>query len=278
MLMNAHASFKRIDCKKAQAIIARVDLIILDARDAAIFARGHIDRAVNLLVNNICDFAESTEKSRPLLIYCQRGNESLDYSKFLAELGFLEVYSLDGGYDAWTRSNAAQLDAARGRSMSENEETSEDASSVPFNGLTLLMKAAYEGNAELIKRLIAAGADPNVRNGDGNNALWLACAGDKLEAARLLVAVGINMDNQNDTGATALIYAASAGKAALVELLLGLGANPGLETLDGFSALDLASTFECLALLRGKARTGGEPIASVRRNSVDLQTGDATRP
>ena len=118
------------------------------------------------------------------------------------------------------------------------------------NPMTPLMKAAREGNAAAAAELISTGADINVRNADGNNALWLACVGSSLEVIDALLATGIDIDNQNDNGATCLMYASSAGKDAVVARLLKAGASAGLESLDGYTALDMASTIECLRLLR----------------------------
>ena len=48
------------------------------------------------------------------------------------------------------------------------------------------------------------------------------------------------------------MYAASTGKHLVAEKLLERGADPDLQSLDGLSALDMASTIECLTILRGK--------------------------
>jgi Ankyrin repeats (3 copies) len=106
--------------------------------------------------------------------------------------------------------------------------------------------------------LIAAGARLNARNGDGNNALWLACVGDHLDVIDMLVEAGIDVDNRNDNGATPLMYAASSGKAGIVERLLVKGADPSPETLDGFTALDLA--MPRAASPRGRGRKQGQAI------------------
>jgi ankyrin repeat protein len=137
-----------------------------------------------------------------------------------------------------------------------------------LDGQMLLMKASHEGNTDVVEKLIASGADMNARNADGNNAIWLACAGNRLAMIRLLASAGVDVNNQNENGATALIFAASAGKEAAVELLLELGANLALETVDGFSALDLASNLECLALLRRKPRSHDRAV-SIAPNTPD---------
>jgi thiosulfate/3-mercaptopyruvate sulfurtransferase len=126
---------------------------------------------------------------------------------------------------------------------------------------TPLMQASRQGDAALVARLIQSGADVHARNADGNNALWLACVAGSLEAMDLLITAGISSNNQNDNGATCLMYAASAGKAPVVGRLLEAGADSNLQSLDGFTALDMASTLECLQLLRrAKPKPAPTPV------------------
>ena len=73
-------------------------------------------------------------------------------------------------------------------------------------------------------------------------------------AIRALVAAGIDLDNRNDVGATCLMYAASSGRPEIVEALLAAGADPYIRNDDDVCAVDLASTIECLRLLRHTAR------------------------
>ena len=62
-----------VDLKQFQTIAARPSALVLDARSADAFARGHIEGAVNL---PITDFTAGTlaaaigSRDRPILIYC----------------------------------------------------------------------------------------------------------------------------------------------------------------------------------------------------------------
>jgi len=122
------------------------------------------------------------------------------------------------------------------------------------NRTTPLMKASHLGNTAMVKMLLGVGAKHDARNSDGNNALWLACVSANLEVMGTLIETGIDIDNRNDNDATCLMYASSTGKAPVLARLLQAGANLQHETLDGFSALDMASTLDCLNLLRRAAR------------------------
>ncbi len=256
--MRARTPFQRIDVQQAEAVLAGSDLVVLDVRDAGSFDQSHVDGAQHVTSANLSAVLGSTAKTRPILIYCYHGNASREYAQIFSDFGFAEVYSLDGGYEAWrnrrpaSRSNT--LEAELQHWLSAQQFPSADVNAVIANATTPLMKASHQGDGKIARLLIAAGAQVNARNADGNNALWLACVGGHLDMIDTLVEAGIDIDNRNDNGATPLMYAASSGKAAVVERLLAKGAHVTPETLDGFSALDLAQTIECLTLLRARRR------------------------
>jgi thiosulfate/3-mercaptopyruvate sulfurtransferase len=254
--MRPRTPFQRIDIQQAAALFARSDLLVLDARDAGSFDDSRINGAQRLSSANLSALLDATAKVRPVLIYCYHGNASREYAQIFSDFGFREVYSLDGGYEAWrTRPPASggdALDAELQQWLVAHRFPPAGVNAIIANATTPLMKASHIGDGKIVRLLIAAGAQVNARNADGNNALWLACVGGHLDMIDTLVEAGIDIDNQNDNGATPLMYAASSAKAAVVERLLAKGADVTPETLDGFSALDLAQTIECLTLLRPK--------------------------
>lgn len=248
--MRQRIPFRRIGLTEAEAVLQRPDVLVLDSRDAGSYAAGHMAGAMRISHANVSEIIGGTPKPRPILIYCYHGNASQEYAQTFSDFGFGEVYSLDGGYEAWRQRSIAQMsqDAILGRWLAERGFASKDA--VLANQTTPLMAAAHRGEAEMVRRLLAADVARDARNGDGNTALWLACVGRHLDVIDQLLAAGVDIDNQNDNGATTLMYAASAGLAGVVAHLLTRGADTRLETLDGFTALDLAGTQDCLALLR----------------------------
>lgn len=76
---------------------------LLDVRTPEEFSSGHIENATNVNWNGD-DFvfkAENYDKSKPVFVYCKIGGRSAQAANKLAELGFKEIYNLDGGIMKW---------------------------------------------------------------------------------------------------------------------------------------------------------------------------------
>jgi rhodanese-related sulfurtransferase len=251
--MRQRSTYRCIGVREAQAFLGRRDVLLLDVRDANSFDMAHIAGAKHLSGGNLSDVINTAARSAPVLIYCYHGNASREYAQIFGDFGFADVYGLDGGYEAWRTRLPPQggpfLDEALQQWLVEGGFLPADVNAVVQNGTTPLMRASHKGDGAAVRMLIAAGAQLDARDADGNNALWLACVGKHLDIIDMLIDAGVDIGNRNDNGATPLMYAASSGNAAVVDRLLVHGADIGSETLDGFTALDLASTVECLALL-----------------------------
>ncbi len=256
--MRQRIPFRCIDVGAAAELLQRDGVCRFDVRDAASFATSRIDRAEHVTPANLPALIAGTAKSTPILIYCYHGHASQEYAQTFSDFGFVEVYSLDGGYEAWSQWQraiaATPPDLALQRWLNEHGFPDNDVNALTANEITPLMKAAHLGHGTVVRDLLAAGARLEAKNADGNNALWLACVGDHLNVIDLLVEAGVDIDNRNLNGATVLMYAASSGKAAVVAQLLAHDADTAAETLDGFTALDMAASAECLALLRHARR------------------------
>lgn len=77
------------------------DIQIVDIRDAASFEAGHITHSVNLNNDTIAHFIADADMDKPLIVVCYHGISSQGAAQYLVEQGFDDVYSLDGGYQAW---------------------------------------------------------------------------------------------------------------------------------------------------------------------------------
>ena len=74
---------------------------IVDIRDDQSFETKHIDSAVHLHNSNLPEFLDQADLEAPLLVYCYHGHMSQSAAAFLAEHGFKQVFSIDGGFEAW---------------------------------------------------------------------------------------------------------------------------------------------------------------------------------
>jgi len=46
-------------------------------------------------------FLAAADRDQPLLVYCYHGNSSQGAADYFFNQGFEDVYSMDGGYEAW---------------------------------------------------------------------------------------------------------------------------------------------------------------------------------
>jgi thiosulfate sulfurtransferase len=91
---------KEITVEKARELI-NYGAVIVDVRDPASFEAAHVPNAHYLSDANIEKFVTSTDKSKPVVVYCYHGHTSLGGAAYLMDQGFTEVYSLIGGFERW---------------------------------------------------------------------------------------------------------------------------------------------------------------------------------
>ena len=97
-------NYKRISTDKAPELMTD-QATVIDVRDRQSYSMGHIENAVHVSDENIQQFIDGTNKSKPLIIYCYRGNSSQDAAEYLSKKGFMDVYSMDGGFEEWSSNN-----------------------------------------------------------------------------------------------------------------------------------------------------------------------------
>ena len=109
-----------------------------------------------------------------------------------------------------------------------------DAKAVSRRGRTALFLAARsEPSADIVKMLIAAGADMHAVDGAQMTVLHAAAAGDDIETIRLLVNAGADVNPVDFAGFTPLIHAAANQNLDAVRLLLAKGADVNARSGDG---------------------------------------------
>lgn len=76
-------------------------MMVIDARDAGQFAKGHIPDAVNMDWRQVLAKRNSIPKNKPVLIYCNTGSLSAQAGFALRVAGWDNVKILQGGMEEW---------------------------------------------------------------------------------------------------------------------------------------------------------------------------------
>lgn len=103
MSPNANAGPVNLMIGEAIELMAKEEPIVLDLRDAHSYRAGHIEGAMLLHDDLMETLVSKQELDRPVLLYCFRGQTSRDKAKLFLAVGFRRVYSLAGGYVAWSK-------------------------------------------------------------------------------------------------------------------------------------------------------------------------------
>ena len=93
----------------AIAVLAEPGVTVLDVRTPAEFDSGHLAGAVNIDIEGgafeqqVADLPQDAT----YVVYCRSGNRSGTATKQLADLGFTDVYDVEGGIVAWQAAGGA---------------------------------------------------------------------------------------------------------------------------------------------------------------------------
>jgi rhodanese-related sulfurtransferase len=76
-------------------------MIVIDARDAGQFAKGHIPGAINMDWRQVLAKRNTIPKDKPVLIYCNTGSLSAQAGFALRVAGWDNLRILQGGMEEW---------------------------------------------------------------------------------------------------------------------------------------------------------------------------------
>lgn len=81
--------------------------LVLDVRTPEEFSKGHLKNArnVNWRDTDFADQVAQIDKSKPVFVYCLVGGRSASAASKMREMGFKEVYELEGGIIKWRAAN-----------------------------------------------------------------------------------------------------------------------------------------------------------------------------
>jgi ankyrin repeat protein len=135
-----------------------------------------------------------------------------------------------------------------------------NAKSGGFN-LTPLQQAAWSGNVEAVKALLAHHPDVNATTGDGDTALTYAFVADSKEIFNLLLTNGADINHGRSALAECMIY--GGGKDSWPEFLLSKGADPNRKGTDADRFMPIIQ-----AIINGNTNY----VAALLKYHVDLNT------
>ena len=112
-----------------------------------------------------------------------------------------------------------------------------------------LFEAAREGNTELLRAYLGAGAPATLTNAAGDSLLMLAAYHGHADTVQLVLEHGADSNAVNDRGQTPLAGAAFKGYTDVARTLLDAGADPDAGTPSARAAAQMFARQEILDLL-----------------------------
>lgn len=130
-------TIETIDSKTySEKLSATENAQLLDVRTPEEYAVEHLENASNVNWNGD-DFTakvEKLDKSKPVFVYCKVGGRSGQAANKLAELGFKEIYNLEGGIMKWQGKKTSNASVTpKGLSVSEFEKLTNSDKKVIIN-------------------------------------------------------------------------------------------------------------------------------------------------
>ena len=107
LVAEAKAQITEIDLATTQAALPNA--LLLDVREPAEFEAGRLPGAVNiprgLLEFKIGDHPQLSKKDADILIYCKTSGRAALAALNLQRMGYTNVRSIHGGFDAWSQAS-----------------------------------------------------------------------------------------------------------------------------------------------------------------------------
>jgi rhodanese-related sulfurtransferase len=99
-------NFVAISPQSFQELYNTKETIVIDIRTAPEIAEGKIFSEaleIDFYKENFLEEIAKLDKNKKYLLYCHSGNRSGQALKIFRQLGFAEVYDLDGGISNWSK-------------------------------------------------------------------------------------------------------------------------------------------------------------------------------
>lgn len=104
LVAEAKKVIQEVPLANAEAAIKNADLLV-DVRDADEYRNSHIPGAVNIS-RGLLEFKFTNDpalenRQMNIVLYCKTSGRAALSAKALKEMGYMNVQSIEGGFDAW---------------------------------------------------------------------------------------------------------------------------------------------------------------------------------
>ena len=103
LLREARAKVREVTAAETELLRSRGGLAIVDVREASEWEQGHLPGAIHISKSYIEQQIEAAvpDRNQSVILYCAGGVRSLFAAETLQELGYADVASMSGGFQAW---------------------------------------------------------------------------------------------------------------------------------------------------------------------------------
>ncbi|MBI5750792.1 MAG: ankyrin repeat domain-containing protein [Hydrogenophilales bacterium] len=168
--------------------------------------------------------------------------------------------------------DAALLEAAAANDLKQVEalfKSGANANTRDALGMRPLLYAARNGAVEMVRMLLEAGADPDVK-GSGFTPMGIAALNGHARTVQLLLKAGADVDKKSDNGCTPLMNAAQMNHARTVEVILKYDPDLSLTNPERMTALSIAAAEGHSESLEVMLKHGVDPNLIDRNNNPPL--------
>ena len=96
---------KTINITDAKDLIKTGNVILADIRDGQSYTQAHIPDAIHLTDDNLDEFKKNIALDETIIIYCYHGINSLGAAQYFENMGYRNVFSLNGGFSEYSKHN-----------------------------------------------------------------------------------------------------------------------------------------------------------------------------
>ena len=237
LLARTRAEIREVDTAEAEQLVATPGAVVLDVREPDEYEQGALPDAVHIPRGNLESQVENrvADRDAKVVVYCAGGTRSAFAAKTLAELGYTDVVSMNGGFNKWKNEGRAWVTP---RALSGEQRNR-------YQRHLLLPEVGEEGQQKLLDaKVLLLGA-----GGLGSPAaLYLAAAGvgtlgiidmDVVDESNLQRQILHNMDRigERKVDSAKKTLTALNPDVSVVTYDVRLGADNILDIIDGYDVI-----------------------------------------